>query len=285
MGKTSVAIKLAQHFRTAIVSADSRQIFREMSIGTAKPTAAEQAAVPHYLIDSHSVAEDYDAAGYAVDALKIIGDLFVEHDYVILCGGSGLYIKAVCEGFDPMPPVPHAVRAEIMKHYEEEGIGWLQDRMQTLDPEGLDLLDRQNPHRLVRALEVKVHTGKSIFSFRKNEKADHPFDVVKVGLELPREELYSRIDERMDQMIADGLFEEARRLYPLRARQALQTVGYREIFGFMEGAYGLDECVRLLKRNSRRYAKRQLTWFRKDKEFNWFSPDDFTGIVRCVEEL
>ena len=285
VGKTSVAIKLAREFQTPVVSADSRQFFRETTIGTAKPTEAERAEVPHYFIDSHSVADDYDAAAYATDALGVINDLFLKHDEVILCGGSGLYIKAVCEGLDEMPEVPPDVRESLMDNYRQHGLPWLQDQMRQLDPVGLESLDQNNPHRLVRALEVRLHSGESILSFRKKGKRSHAFTIVKIGLELPREELYARIDTRIDKMVADGLFEEARALYPLRHRNALQTVGYQEIFDFMDDQYDLAECVRLLKRNSRRYAKRQLTWFKKDLEFTWFAPYETDAMVNHIRSF
>lgn len=284
VGKTSVAIHLAKEFRTAIVSADSRQIYREMNVGTAKPTAAERAAVPHYFIDTHSVADTYDAASYATDALGVIADLFTRHHEVILCGGSGLYIKGVCDGFDEMPDIPEGIRNDLIRSYREHGLQWLQERMRDLDPDAMDSIDVKNPHRLIRALEVKLASGESIMSFRKNKKHDRNFYSVKIGLELPRDELYKRIDTRMDDMIGDGLFEEARTLYPLRHYNALQTVGYQEIFDFIDNRYDRDECIRLLKRNSRRYAKRQLTWFKKDPGFRWFSPLQVGAIIDSVRK-
>jgi len=283
VGKTSVSIQLAKHFKTVIVSADSRQIYREMSVGTAKPSPKERSEVPHYFIDSHGVGDDYDAATYAEDALRIIRDLFLQHDQVLLSGGSGLYIRAVCEGLDDIPGVPENIREDLINNYKQQGIGWLQEQMLQRDPEGYQSIDRMNPHRLIRALEVKIHSGKSILSFRKNKKRDHAFDIIKIGLELPREELYQRIDDRIDLMITGGLFEEARNLYPMRHHNALQTVGYQEIFGFIDNRYDLEECVRLLKRNSRRYAKRQLTWFKKDKDFTWFSPHEIHTLLRFLE--
>lgn len=282
VGKTSVALALAREFKTVIISADSRQIFREMTIGTAKPTPAETAAIPHYFIDSHSVADDYDAASYAADALLLIGELFARYDVVILCGGSGLYIRGVCEGFDEMPVVPEKMRLDLTEKYRQYGLLWLQEEIRRVDPEVLETIDLKNPHRLIRALEVKLASGKSISSFRKNVKQKRDFNIVKIGLELPRDELYARIDSRMDQMIAEGLMEEARALYPMRHHNALQTVGYQEIFGLIENEYDLEECIRLLKRNSRRYAKRQLTWFKKDAEFKWFHPNDIKGIVNHI---
>lgn len=283
VGKTAVAIDIARHFGASIVSADSRQIFREMTIGTAKPSVTERAGIPHYFIDSHSVGEDYDAARYATDALEVIEDLFAKHDFAILTGGSGLYIKGVCEGFDDMPEVPDELRRRLMEHYERKGIGWLQQQLKEQDPDAFARLDQKNPHRLIRALEVKMHSGESILSYRRSIKKEHAFDIVKIGLDLPREELYQRIDQRMDRMIEQGLVDEARALYPMRHLNALQTVGYQEIFSYMDGEYDFEECVRLLKRNSRRYAKRQLTWFRKDPAFKWFSPGDVEGIIRYVE--
>ena len=282
VGKTAVAIRVATVLDTPVISADSRQIYREMSIGTAKPTAAELAARKHYFIDTHSVEEEYDAASYATEALGVIGDLFKTHDELVLCGGSGLYIKGVCEGFDEMPDVPPEIRQRLTGGYDKHGIEWLQDQMRTLDPQALESIDAMNPHRLIRALEVRLASGRSILSFRTNRKQARDFETVKVGLELPREELYSRIDERMDSMIADGLFEEAHALYPLRHHNALQTVGYQEIFDFIDNRYDLDECVRLLKRNSRRYAKRQLTWFKKDPEYTWFNPLETDAIISHI---
>lgn len=283
VGKTAVSIPLAQHFQTAIVSADSRQIYREMTIGTAKPTAEERSMVSHYFIDTHHVGENYDAARYADEALATIQDLFRRHDKVILCGGSGLYIRALCEGFDDIPPVADEIRQALVANYEEKGLEWLQQEMREIDPDAMQQIDQKNPHRLIRALEVKLYTGKSILAYRTNQKRKHAFDIIKIGLDLPREALYGRIDLRMDEMIAQGLFGEAERLYPMRTFNALQTVGYQEIFGFIEKAYDFEECVRLLKRNSRRYAKRQLTWFRKDPDFIWFSPYEIEAIIAHID--
>jgi tRNA dimethylallyltransferase len=282
VGKTAVAITLAEHFHTEIVSADSRQLFREMTIGTAKPTPAEQARVPHHFIDSHSIHTPYDAAQYGRDALACINTLFEKHTVVVLCGGSGLYIKAVVEGFDDIPEVPAAIREDLVRNFEASGIEWLQAQMEHLDPEHLATIDRHNPHRLMRALEVKLGTGMSIASFRKQAPHELPFQVHKIGLTLPREQLYARIDARMDAMIAEGLFEEARALYPWRQHNALQTVGYQEIFDWMDGLHDQEEAVRLLKRNSRRYAKRQLTWFQRDAAMHWYSPETPEVILRDI---
>jgi len=283
VGKTATAIALAQRLGSEILSADSRQIFKELTIGTAKPDAAELAAAPHHFINSHSIHEAYDAAQYGRDALACVHKLFETHDTLILCGGSGLYVKAVLEGFDDIPEVPDEVREALNREYEANGLVWLQERMAALDPEHYATLDQQNPHRLLRALEVKLGTGQSIASFRGKNTLVHPFQVVRIGLELPREVLYDRIDRRMDRMIAHGLFEEAEVLYPYRAHQALQTVGYQEIFDFIDGQYDKEEAIRLLKRNSRRYAKRQLTWFKRDAAMRWFAPDDVAGMLAWIE--
>ncbi len=282
VGKTAVAITLAKAFSTEIISADSRQIFKEMTLGTAKPTEIELAAVPHHFINSHSIKDSYDAGEYDRDALKLIHTLFQKHDTLILCGGSGLYIKAVCEGFDDIPSVPEQVRQELTTQYEKNGIEWLQQKVQELDPDHFATLDKHNPHRLMRALEVKIVTGESISHFQKKNKREHFFDIVRIGLELEREILYKRIDERMDNMIATGLFDEAKALYDFKDHNALQTVGYQEVFDFMDGKYDRDETIRLLKRNSRRYAKRQLTWFKRDVDITWFNPNSIDSILKFL---
>jgi tRNA dimethylallyltransferase len=285
VGKTDVAIGLAKFFHTEIISADSRQIYKELNIGTAKPSEAELKEVRHHFINTHSIHDEYDAAQFGRDALTLIYNLFEKYDTLILCGGSGLYIKAVCEGFDDIPEIPPGVREELMQQYEQFGVGWLQHRMTQLDPEHFKEIDQKNPHRMIRALEVKMATGSSITSFRKKNKLEHPFSIIKIGLELPREDLYKRIDERMDKMIEAGLFEEATALYPQKQRQALQTVGYQEIFEFIDGHYDREEAIRLLKRNSRRYAKRQLTWFNRDLELQWFSPQDRDSMITHIKSL
>ena len=284
VGKTSVAIALARHFGTEIISSDSRQIFRELTIGTAKPSPAELEQVPHHFINKHSIHEPYDAAEYGRDALLLISKLFTQHDRLILCGGSGLYVKAVCEGFDEIPDVPEAIRENLMREYEQHGIKVLQDKMMTLDPEYYQEIDKQNPYRLIRALEVVEGTGKSIRSFQKKNKLEHSFSIVKIGLTLPRDVLYGRIDRRMDEMISLGLFAEAESLYPFKHINALQTVGYQEIFDYIDGKYDREEAVRLLKRNSRRYSKRQLTWFQRDSDIIWMEPHNIDGIIQAIED-
>lgn len=282
VGKTAVSILLAKYFKTEIISADSRQIFRELTIGTAKPSDAELASVPHHFINSHSIQENYDAARYGEEALVVANQLFEKYNEVVLCGGSGLYVKAMLEGFDDIPEVADEIREDLVSKYEQFGLPWLQEKMVELDPEHYEVVDQKNPHRLIRALEVKMGTGKSIADFRTQSKRQLPFEVVKVGLELPREILYKRIDDRMDEMIACGLFDEARQLLPFKNHNALQTVGYQEIFDYLEGQYDKDEAIRLLKRNSRRYAKRQMTWFKRDESIRWFDPKCINEIVEFV---
>ncbi len=282
VGKTAVAISVAKHFGTEIVSADSRQLFRELTIGTAKPSASELSEVKHHFINSHSIHEPYDAARYGREALELINTLFKTHDHVVLCGGSGLYIRAVCDGFDDIPEVAPAIRETLVREFKTHGVAVLQQKLKTLDPAHFENIDIQNPHRLIRALEVVIGTGASISSFRTQTRPTHSFSVVKIGLELPRLELYERIDTRMEKMIREGLFEEAEGLYPYREHNALQTVGYSEIFGFMEGRYDRNEAIRLLGQNSRRYAKRQMTWFRRDAGMVWMNPADLDGIIKLI---
>jgi tRNA dimethylallyltransferase len=284
VGKTAVAIKVASIFHAEIISADSRQFFRELNIGTAKPSEKELSAVPHYFVNSHSIVENYDAAQFGEDALKKIHELFKHSSHAILCGGSGLYIRAVVDGFDEIPEIDAEIRERLTREYESQGLSWLQDQMQKADPEYFAQLDQQNPQRLMRALEVKLGTGTSIGTFRKNRRKIHDFNIVRVGLELPREELYQRIDYRMDEMIRAGLFDEAKLLYPYRKHNALQTVGYQEIFDFIEGQYDREKAIRLLKRNSRRYAKRQLTWFKRDQEMKWFHPAEIDNIAAWIRQ-
>jgi tRNA dimethylallyltransferase len=283
VGKTALAIKLAEVFKTEILSADSRQIFKELEIGTAKPSHDELKQVPHHFINTKSIRDEYDAGQFGRDALNLLDQLFQEKDTVILCGGSGLYVKAVCEGFDDMPDLPSGVREQIIEEYEEKGLSWLQGKVEEVDPDYFAQVDVKNPQRLMRALELNYASGKSLKELRNKKKINHPFSIVKIGLELEREELYNRIDQRMDKMIASGLFEEAKQFYPQRELNALQTVGYQEIFGYVDGLYDRDEAIRLLKRNSRHYAKRQMTWFKKDKEVKWFGADSVASIVSYIQ--
>jgi len=283
VGKTSLCIKLAQVFNTDIISADSRQFYRELSIGTAKPTEEEMQGIKHHFIDSHSVDEDYDVGKYETDVLNLLEKLFKEKDVVILTGGSGLYIKAVCEGFDEMPDVKEGLREELNQLYEKKGLQPLVDELKELDPEYAMEVDNANPQRVIRALEVIKSVGKPFSSFRRQTKKVRPFKIVKIGLTREREELYERIDQRVDQMLAQGLLKEATGLHKYKNKNALQTVGYQELFDFLDNQYDYEEAVRLLKRNTRHYAKRQLTWFRKDSDIKWFPPGEEENIVSYIK--
>lgn len=284
VGKTSLSIQLALHFKTEILSADSRQFFRELEIGTAKPTEEELKAVPHHFINNLFIKQDYDVREYEVDALKILEKIFEQHSIAILTGGSGMYIKAVVEGFDEMPASDRQIRASLNTLLKEQGLEALQKKLQQADPEYYSQVDIKNHQRIIRALEVYMISGKPFSTFRTGAAARRNFKIIKIALERERSELYARIDQRMEAMIAEGLFEEAEKLFPYRHHNALQTVGYKEIFDFMEGKYDKEEAVRLLKRNSRRYAKRQMTWFKKDADFVWFHPDQEGEIIRYIEQ-
>lgn len=283
VGKTDLCLKLAKKFDTEIVSCDSRQFYREMVLGTAKPTEEELLQVPHHLINTRSIEEDYDVKRFEKDALEILDKIFKSNSVAIMTGGSGLFADAIAKGFDEMPDVDPKIRTKIVGEYEEKGLGWLQAQIADADPEYYNQVDRQNPQRLMRALEVYLGTGRKFSSFRVKKQAERPFKIIKIGLERDREELYQRIDMRMDQMIAAGLFDEADALFGKRHLNALQTVGYSEIFGYLEGNYDKTEAIRLLKRNSRRYAKRQLTWFRRDPEIHWFHPDRVADILAWID--
>ncbi|WP_139921021.1 tRNA (adenosine(37)-N6)-dimethylallyltransferase MiaA [Hymenobacter sp. DG01] len=279
VGKTELCVRLARQLGTEIVSADSRQFFRELNIGTAKPTPAEMQGVPHHFINSHSISEEYNAGRFEQDALALLTQLFQRHRVVILTGGSGLYLQAVTEGLDELPAVPPEVRQQLRTELEAHGLEPLVAELARLDPVAYARLDRQNPQRVLRALEISRGTGQPFSSFHGGKAAERPFRTVKIALTREREELYQRIDERMDLMLAAGLEEEARRLYPHRHHNALQTVGYQELFAYFEGHYDYAEAVRLLKRNSRRYAKRQLTWLRRDPDYQWFHPEEVQRVT------
>jgi tRNA dimethylallyltransferase len=282
VGKTDICLNLAKIFATEIVSCDSRQFYREMKLGTAKPTPEELQQVPHHLVNSHSIEEDYDVRKFEKDALAILEGIFRKKNVAIMTGGSGLFAEAITNGLDEIPDVDPEIRKQLIGEFEEKGLEWLQAQVSGADPEYYDQVDRQNPQRLMRALEVFRGTGMKFSAFRLKKKASRPFQIIKIGLDRDRDELYRRIDLRMDQMIAAGLFDEANALFGKRHLNALQTVGYSEIFGFLEGKYDREEAVRLLKRNSRRYAKRQLTWFRRDEEIQWFHPDQLREISAWI---
>ena len=282
VGKTDFCVRLAQYFNTEILSADSRQFYKELSIGTAKPTEAERQGVIHHFIDSHSISESYSAGAFERDALACLDTLFQKKDIVIVTGGSGLYIKALCEGLDDLPDTPPELRTELMQRLQNEGLTALRNQLQILDPVYCENNDLQNSQRVVRALEVCLFFNKSFSSFRQRQTTKRPFEIIEIALERSREELYQRIDTRTDEMLAKGLVDEVTNLTNFRSHNALQTVGYKEVFSFLDGEYDYKEMVRLLKRNTRRYAKRQMTWFKHQGNYKWFSANDFDGVVDWI---
>lgn len=269
VGKTDYAIAEAQAVGSPVVSCDSRQLFREMRIGTARPDDAQLAAVPHYFIADRSVRDGCTAGQYELEALALLERLFQDHDVVVMAGGSGLYIDALCNGLDDFPPADPALRADLSRRLREEGVASLRAELRLLDPESYAALDPANGQRIVRALEVTIGTGRKFSSFKTRPEKPRPFTIEKIGLKRPRPELYARIDARVDQMMAEGLLEEARSLLPQRDLPALNTVGYKELFGYFDGTYDLAEAVRLIKRNTRHYAKKQLTWWARDPSIRW----------------
>ena len=283
VGKTDLCLKLAKKFQTEILSCDSRQFYREMNRGTAKPSLQELAEVPHHFINNLSITDSYDVHKYEEEALDLLSHLFQKHRVVLMTGGTGLFADAVVHGMDEIPEVAAQIRQEIIQEYQSKGLSWLQGAVKMVDPEFYEQVDQANPQRLMRALEVWKCTGLKFSGFRTKKKAVRPFEVIKIGLDRPREELYQRIDQRMEAMLAEGLYEEAESLFEKRGLNALQTLGYTEVFDFLEGKYDQMELVRLLKRNSRRYAKRQLTWFKRDAQICWFHPDEQEKIGSFIE--
>jgi tRNA dimethylallyltransferase len=284
IGKTSIAIQLAEHFKTEIVSADSRQFYKELAIGTAKPSALELKTVKHHFIDSLSIHEDYNSGQFETDAIACLQKIFMNHDLALLVGGSGLFVNAVCHGMDQLPESDPDLRAELDTLLNEKGIKALQKKLSDLDPEYFRTVDQLNPHRLIRAIEVCMLTGIKYSELRKRQGKERDFSIVKIGLDEDREKVYERINRRVDVMMQNGLAEEAKKYFSQRHLNSLQTVGYRELFDFLEGKISFHKAVELIKRNTRRYAKRQLTWFRKDKEITWFQPDQISEIIRLLEQ-
>lgn len=269
-GKTALAVSLAKKYGTEIISADSRQCFRELNIGVARPSEAELASVTHHFIASHSIIEDLNAGSFEAFALSKLDEVFKKNKVAIMVGGTGLYIKAFCEGIDPMPVIPAEIRESIVENYRQKGLIWLQRELQEKDPQFWLVAEQQNPQRLMRALEILNATGKSILIFRNAQKKERPFHIHKIGWTLPKEKLHANIHDRVDQMMEQGLLEEVRSLIPFRDANALQTVGYKELFDYLDGKMDMEEAVNQIKTNTRQYAKRQMTWFTKDKEFTWF---------------
>lgn len=282
-GKTDLSIAIALHYAAPIISTDSRQFYRGIPIGTAQPDKEQLQAVEHHFIASHDLKQDFNCGAYEQEALARLEELFQKHDYVVAVGGSGLYIKALCEGMDSLPEADAALREELQQQLKSEGVDAMAERLRELDPAYYEVVDRKNPARVVRALEVCLQTGKPYSSLRTGERRERPFNIVKIATDMDRAVLYERIDRRVDIMIEQGLEQEARAVYHLRELNSLQTVGYREMFDYFDGTITLEEAIELIKRNSRRYAKRQMTWLRRDEEFAWFNPAEREKIIEYID--
>lgn len=279
VGKTDISFRLAQHFKCPILSADSRQCYKELGVATAKPSPEMREKVQHFFIDSHSISQPISVVDFEKFALKTLKQVYLQHDWCIMTGGSGLYVRAVVEGLDAIPEVPESIRINLEKRLKDQGLEPLLTDLNKLDADILKIIDPDNPRRVIRALAVSLATGVPYSTFRTGKKKERPFETIQIGLLRDRSELYHRINRRMENMIDQGLFDEAQGLIELKDQAPLQTVGYQEVFGYLEGHYNRDEAIRLLKRNSRRYAKRQLTWFGKDLSIHWFPADDLSSIL------
>ena len=279
-----MCLDIAQHFGIPVINADSRQIYKELKIGTASPTIEQMRRVPHYFVGSLSLHDYYSASLFEQQVLEILQREFEHSDYALLTGGSMMYIDAVCNGIDDIPTVDDETRETLKRRLADEGLEALVEELRQLDPEYYEIVDKQNPRRVVHGLEICLMTGKTYTSFRKREKKERPFRIVKIGLNRDREELYNRINQRVDQMMTDGLLDEAQRLYPMRHMNALNTVGYKEMFAYIDGTWTLEEAVERIKGNTRRYARKQLTWYKKDEQIRWFHPDEIEQIYSYISQ-
>lgn len=285
VGKTALSLALAERLGSPILSADSRQLYSEIPIGTAAPTKKEQQRVKHYFIGTHQLTDYYSAAQYEMDVMNLTEELFKTHETLLLTGGSMMYIDAVCKGIDDIPTVDDITRRTLLNRYETEGLEPLVSELRLLDPEYYNIVDLKNPKRVIHALEICYMTGRTYTSFRTQTTKVRPFRIIKIGLQRDREDLYERINCRVDQMVKDGLVAEARRVYPYRHLNSLNTVGYKELFAHFDGACTLEFAIEKIKQNSRIYSRKQTTWYRRDKDIHWFHPDDEEGIVECLEKL
>lgn len=284
VGKTDLCLSLAQHLATPIINADSRQIFAELPIGTAAPTAEQQRLVTHYFVGNHHIQDYYSAAMYETDVMHLLqSEIFPHHDVALLTGGSMMYIDAVCKGIDDIPTVRDDIRSWMKQRLQDEGLDALVEELHQLDPEHWAIVDKKNPRRVVHALEICHQTGKTYTSFRTAEKKQRPFQIIKIGLNREREELYDRINQRVLQMMEDGLEAEAHKVYPQKGLTSLRTVGYKELFAYFDGEIDRDEAIRQIQSHSREYMRKQLTWFKRDPEIHWFHPDQADEIKACLE--
>ena len=284
VGKTNLCMDIAGQLGIPIINADSRQLFRQLPIGTAQPTKEQRARVRHYFVGTLDIGDYYSASMYEQDVMSLLQQLFASSDYALLSGGSMMYIDAVCNGIDDIPTVDDETRSLMKRRLAEEGLEALVEELKRLDPEHYELVDRQNPRRVVHALEICHMTGKTYTSFRTSQKKQRPFEIIKIGLNREREELYQRINRRVDQMMEEGLLEEVRMMLPYREANALNTVGYKELFNYFDGVWNLSEAVERIKGNPRRYARKQLTWFKRDTQMRWFHPDDQELMMNYISQ-
>ncbi|MGP1421635.1 MAG: tRNA (adenosine(37)-N6)-dimethylallyltransferase MiaA [Tannerella sp.] len=284
VGKTALSLDIARHIGSTVLSADSRQLYKDLVIGTAAPTADERAAVTHHLVGLLELTDYYSASRFEEDTLSLLQTLFKQHRAVLMTGGSMMYIDAVCKGIDDIPTVTPDIRKAVWNEYEQGGLAPLLDELKQSDPLHYDEVDRKNHRRVLHAVEICRMTGQPYSSFRTNTVKERPFRILKIGLMRPREELFERINRRVDQMMADGLLDEVRRVYPHRALNSLNTVGYKELFAYLDGLCSLDEAVAKIKRNTRVYARKQMTWFKRDESIRWFHPDDTKAIFAFLAE-
>ena len=285
VGKTQLTLELAKHYGIPVINADSRQIYKELKIGTASPTEEQLKQVRHYFVGSKSINEYYNASMYEQEVMQLLESLFTTSPVQMLSGGSMMYIDAVCNGIDDIPTIREDIRTEMKRRYQEEGLEALCEDLKKLDPEHYETVDRQNYRRVIHALEICYQTGKTYTSFRKQTKKERPFKIVKIGLNRNREELYKRINQRVDDMMAQGLLDEARAMTPYREVNALNTVGYKELFDYMDERWSLKEAVERIKGNTRRYARKQLTWYKRDENIRWFHPDQQQEILNYISLL
>lgn len=284
IGKTDLSLNIAEHYNTEIISADSRQIYADLKIGTAAPTPEQLARVKHHFVGTLQLTDYYSAAQYEAEVMKKLDELFKRHNVIVLTGGSMMYVDAVCKGIDDIPTVDEETRKTLMQHYENVGLERLCAELKILDPEYYDIVDKKNPKRVIHALEICYMTGQTYTSFRTSQTKERPFNIIKVGLRREREELYARINKRVDIMMEDGLLEEAKSVYQYKDLNSLNTVGYKEMFKYLDGEWELPFAIEKIKQNSRIYSRKQVTWFKRDTDITWFHPDDTDNIMSFIEE-
>ncbi len=284
IGKTDLSLNIAEHYNTEIISADSRQLYADLKIGTAAPTSEQLARVKHHFVGTLQLTDYYSAAQYEAEVMKKLDELFKQHSEIVLTGGSMMYVDAVCKGIDDIPTVDEETRKTLMQHYENVGLERLCAELKILDPEYYDIVDKKNPKRVIHALEICYMTGQTYTSFRTSQTKERPFNIIKVGLRREREELYARINKRVDIMMEDGLLEEAKSVYQYKDLNSLNTVGYKEMFKYLDGEWELPFAIEKIKQNSRIYSRKQVTWFKRDTDITWFHPDDTDNIMSFIEE-